>query len=248
MKRISTLALPLSSRAFAALLVGALAVPATMTGLFRSVDDEGVKIEQSTDLHEAAWNDAARIRANRRGYWLAVEMYNELTRLGYKDLVFPDINDTESIAYYLDKKNFLKEDADATHAAAPEATVEPTAPEASPAPDPFVEYDALPEIYQDLLDGYVDTGRCPPSLRQFHQKGFYDLCTRLLDARINALRSNLAERSANLRGLGSAGLFPVWTMKERLLQLENSLLYEGGTSVRPRTYEGSRPRIQYPTE
>src|SRR3989344_2182361 len=90
-------------RVLVAVLIGVAAVPATMTGLFRSIDDEGVKVEQSVDLHDTAFNDVARLRAARRGYWAAVEMYNELTRLGYTNLTFPDINNMESIQFYLHK-------------------------------------------------------------------------------------------------------------------------------------------------
>ncbi len=229
-------------RLLVAVLVGVAAVPATMTGLFRSIDDEGVKVEQSEDLHSKASNDVARLRAARRGYWLAVEMYNELTRLGYTNLTFPNINDMASIRFYLNRENYVHgETTDKASLAAASEEVDAV----EEAPTAREEYKALPEIYQDLLDGYVDTGRCPPSLRQFHEKGFYELCHRLLDEHIDAIRSNLAERSAYLRGIGRLDVPFAWTMKERLINLEESLLFENGTSIHPRTYKGSRPRLNY---
>ena len=235
-----------TTRVLVAVLVGVAAVPATMTGLFRSIDDDGTQVEQSVDLRDTAINDISRVRAARRGYWAAVEMYNELTRLGYTNLTFPNINDAESIGFYLNKKNFVKGETtdEAPLAAAPEEAVD--APEELPTAQE--ELNALPEIYRRLLEGYVDTGRCPGSLRQYHIAGFYNLCVRLLDEHIDAIRSNLAERSAYLRGIGTLGVPSAWTMKERLIRLEESLLYENGTSVHPRTYEGSRPRIDYRNE
>jgi|TARA_Y100000310_G_scaffold175693_1_gene175785 hypothetical protein len=232
------------SRALVAALIGVIAIPTAITGLFQSIDDDGINTVPVIDLRHRALNDASRVRYVRRNYWRAVGIYNELVRLGVEDLSPPDINDNDSINYYLDPENFAAvEGFGATvHAAAPLGEGDGYVSSISEAQR---EYNNLAERYRDLLDGYMTTRFCPGTLRQYHLAGFYELCNTLLDEHIAGLQPSLLERSSYLRGFNSVGFAPLRTLRNRLEVLEESLIYEGGTSVRPRTHSGFRPRPDY---
>ena len=226
-----------------AVLVGVIAVPTAMTGLFQSIDDDGINSVPVIDLRHRAARDADRVRQLRRDYWQAVDIYNELNRLGIDNPGPPDINNQESIEYYLTPDNFVgTEVSDMLHASAEEEE----APALQPITQAEREYSALPEIYRDLMDGYLTTSRCPGTLRQFHLAGFYDLCLRLLDERTEATAPRLNYLFKKLDGFHSLGVAPLRNLGKRLESLQDSLLYEGGTSVRPKTHDGSgRPRLDY---
>lgn len=215
-----------------------------MTGLFQSIDDDGTNAVPLIDLHQRAINDRSRVRYIRRNYWRAVGVYNELIRLGVEGINPPDINDTDSVNYYLDPENFAHVEGMGTpvHAAAP---LEEGDGYVSTISSAQAEYRSMPERYRDLLDGYITTGFCPGSLRQYHLAGFYDLCTTLLDEHVAAVSPSLINRSVYLRGFQSLGFAPLRNLRNRLEVLEESLIYEGGTSVRPRTHSGFRPRLNY---
>lgn len=233
------------SRALIAALIGVVAIPTAMTGLFQSVDDDGINVVPVMDLRQSALEDASRVRYIRRNYWRAVDIYNELVRIGAEDLVPPSIYDLDSINYYLDPKNFSGVDGadDIVHAAAP---IEEGDGEIVILSDAEAEYNALPEMYRDLLDGYMTTSRCPGSLRQFHLAGFYDLCKRLLDERAATNVNNLLQRSAYLRGFQPVGYAPLRNLRNRLENLQESLIFDDGTSVRPRWHsvDGFRPSLR----
>ena len=230
-----------ASRVLLATLIGVIAIPAATTGLFRSIDDDGVNVVPGYDLRFNAYNDRAEIRSWRRKYWRAVGIYNELNRLGVEDIVAPEINNTDSINYYLNPENFSAvEGMDTIHAAAPEE-----GGYLQSVSDAQRDYRNLSERYRDLLDGYVTTGICPVKLQQYHLAGFYDLCVALLREHNEAVAPNLLDRSAYLRGFQSLGYAPLRNLRNRLEVLEESLIYEGGTSVRPRTHSGHRPRLDY---
>lgn len=226
------------SQVFAALLVGVIAVPAAMTGLFQSMDIVSPStVVPGFSIYRTAVKDAARVRQLRRDYWRAVGIYNELDRIGVEDVYPPDINDPESIAYYLDSSNFrLRGDSDESlFGAAPERSIS----------DAMATYNALSERYRDLLDGYVSTRRCPGTLRQYHMAGFYELCNDLLDENIAATMPTVLERSSYLRGFNSLGESPTRSLRQRLLMLEESLHIKGA-SIRPQGTPGQRrPRITY---
>jgi hypothetical protein len=226
------------SQVFAALLVGVIAVPTAMTGLFQSMDAVGsTTVVPGFSVYQTAVKDATRVRQLRRDYWRAVGIYNELDRIGVADVYPPDINDAESIAYYLDASNFLSTgDVDETlFGAAPEGGIS----------DAMATYNALPERYRDLLDGYVSTRRCPGTLRQYHMAGFYELCHDLLDENIAATMPTVLERSSYLRGYNAVGNSPSRSLRERLLMMEESLNVKGA-SIRPQGTPGQhRPRITY---
>jgi hypothetical protein len=228
------------SRVLVAALIGAVAIPTAMTGLFQSIDDEGINAVPVIDLHQRAINDRSRVRYVRRSYWRAVGIYNELNRLGIEDLSPPDINDIDSINYYLDPSNFvaIESASEVVHGAAPYGG----SGYLSSVSDAKREYNNLSERYRDLLDGYITTGFCPGTLRQYHLAGFYNLCVTLLDEHIAAVQPSLLDRSSYLRGFQSLGFAPLRNLRHRLKVLEESLIYEGGTSVRPRTHSGFRPR------
>ena len=234
------------SRVLTAVLVGVIAVPTAMTGLFAPADSDDTETQAlMQDITRTAINDAGRIRYVRRNYWTAVDVYNELTRLGYEGLIPPNINKPNSIAYYLDSENFDLDEQDILHGSAP---VDPdylvTVSQARH------EYNMLPEMWRDLIDGYINTQFCAPTLSQYNVYGqedvdIYDLCVRLLDERIAAVTPNLLDRSAYLRGFNRLGFAPIRTLRNRLQILEESLLFEGGTSTRPRYHDGHRPRLDY---
>lgn len=234
-----------ASRVALAALIGVVAIPTAMTGLFQSIDDDGINTVPVVDMRQNALNDAARVRAVRRNYWRAVDVYNELVRLGYTNLVPPRIYDTESIHYYLDPENFAGMDG-AQEVVFSSAPVEGSDEYVAMISDAEAEYNALPERYRDLLDGYIATSRCPGSLRQYHLAGFYDLCTRLLDEHLAQRQPNLFDRSAYLRGFQPVGFAPLRNLRNRLQSLQESLLFENGTSVRPRTHDtdGFRPSLR----
>lgn len=223
------------SQVFAALLVGVIAVPAAMTGLFQSMDTiTSSTVVPGYSVYQTAVQDAARVRQLRRDYWRAVGIYNELDRKGVEGVYPPDINDAESIAYFLDASNFNGGDVDmgeTLYGAAPSNAMN--------------DYNALPERYRDLLDGYVSTRRCPGTLRQYHLAGFYELCLDLLDENIAATMPTVLERSSYLRGFNSVGTSPVRTLRNRLMMMEESLNVKGA-SIRPLGVPGQRrPRITY---
>lgn len=232
------------SRALVAAIIGVIAIPTTMTGLFQSIDDDGINAVPLIDLHQRAINDRSRVRHMRRNYWRAVGVYNELHRLGVEGIVPPDVNDVDSVNYYLDPENFAEVEGltDVVHAAAPTEAGDGYISSVSTAK---AQYRALSERYRDLLDGYITTGFCPETLRYYHLAGFYDLCTALLDEHIAEVSPSLLNRSVYLRGFQSVGFAPLRNLRNRLEVLEESLLYEGGTSTRPRTHSGYRPRLDY---
>lgn len=222
------------SQVFAALLVGVIAVPTAMTGLFQSMD----MISSSTavpgiSIYKTAIQDAARVRQLRRDYWRAIDIYRELDRMGI-DVSPPDINDEEAIEYFLNAANFVVSDEEAEealHGAAPSSATD--------------DYNALSERYRDLLDGYISTGRCPGTLRQYHLANFYELCVDLLDEHIAATMPTVLERSVYFRGVSGAETPPIQTLRHRLMMMEESLNVKGA-SIRPQGTPGqSRPRIEY---
>lgn len=231
------------SRALVAAMIGVIAIPTAMTGLFQSIDDDGVNAVPIVNLHQKAIHDRTRVRSARRNYWRAVGVYNELHRLGVEGIVPPDVNDSDSVHYYLNPDNFSHVDGltDSIHAAAPTTVGDGYISSVSSAK---AQYRALSERYRDLLDGYITTGFCPTSLRNYHLTGFYDLCTTLLDEHIVEVSPSLLNRSVYLRGFQSVGFAPLRNLRNRLEVLEESLLYEGGTSTRPRTHSGYRPRLE----
>ncbi len=220
-----------------AALVSILAVPTTMTGLFQSIDDDGYNAVPVEDMRVQALQDASRVRQLRRDFWRAVEVYKELVRMGNENLVPPTVNDEELIRYYLDPANFADADAQAHAAAEEETDVVATISDAK------VQYNALLPRYQYLLDGYISAGYCPRSLAQYHLTGFYDLCTSLLDEHIAVTDTGILERGAFLRGYQSVGYAPLRSLRNRLENLQESLMYQDGTSIHPRSVQGNtRPR------
>lgn len=239
------------SRVLAAVLVGVIAVPTAMTGLFQSIDDDGINVNtQTIDLRSKAINDAGRVRFMRRNYWRAVDIYNELVRLGYDNLIPPDINDVRSIEYYLTPENFTEaEVVDVIHASAPEEEGVDAGYLVAISQTQH-EFNMLPSRWQDLVEGSVDSSFCAPTLSNYTVHGhedidLYDLCVSMLDEHIANTQPNLFQRSAYLRGFNSVGFAPLRNLKNRLKVLEESLLFEGGTSTRPRNHDGYRPRLDY---
>ena len=218
------------SQVFAALLIGVIAVPTAMTGLFQSVDSV---ISPEDAIYQSALQDRVRVRQVRREYWQAVDVYNTLKNAGVKGLQLPNINEPQSIAVLLDAEQSLKEGGnfgEPVFGAAPTEDTQTT--------DVWMEYDALLEQYRDLLDGYVNTGRCPDTLKQYHIAGFYDLCIRLLDEAIATSTSTILQRGEYMRDVT-----PVYTLRQRLRMLEESL---NGASIRPLGTPGQyRPRLDY---
>jgi len=222
------------SQVFAALLIGVIAVPTAMTGLFQSVDSTTTPEDA---IYQSALQDRVRVRQARREYWQAVDVYNTLRSAGVEGIYRPEINDPESIRLLLDSENFLKNDDfdEPVFSAAPA--------ENTKSKDLWVEYDALLEQHRDLLDGYISTRRCPDTLKQYHVEGFYDLCQRLLDETIATSASTVLQRGAYMRDLIPAQQSPVQTLRQRLQMLEESL---NGASIRPQGTPGQhRPRLDY---
>lgn len=226
-------------RALVAVIVSAIAVPTAMTGLFpRSVDFGSDPVPQ---LRMLAERDAGRVRYVRRHYWQAVDTYNELQRFGYENLLPPDINDIDSIEYYLNLDNFDGSDTEVLRGSAPEEGEEDVDV------DYLVDlsnlhhtYSMLPEMWRDLIDGYISTQMCAPTLSKYTVRGYedvdlYDMCVRLLDERLAVIQPDLFGRSAYLRGLRSIGVTPINQLQLRLQSLENQLTV-------PRTHTGGRPR------
>ena len=226
------------TRVLAAVIISSVAIPAAMTGLFPrmiSADDA-----PAIQIRDTAYNDAGRVRFMRRNYWKAVDTYNELTRFGYENLLPPDINNPESIEFYLNLDNFDGSLEEAVHSAAGEKgdidtdylkTVSETSH----------TYSLLPEMWRDLIDGYINTQMCAPTLAQYKVSGYedvnlYELCSTLLDERLALLQPNLFQRSSYLRGIRSIGVEPINSLRNRLDSLEGQL-------QAPRTHDGYRPRL-----
>lgn len=228
------------SRALVAVLIGVIAVPTAMTGLFQSIDDDGVNAVPLIDLRTKARHDASRVRQLRRDYWQAVDIYNETERLDIDNIGPPDINNHKSIQYYLNPENFAVYEAmSGVHAAASEPSIISDAERA---------YRALPETYRDLMDGYITAGYCPnpAGLINRYPVQFIEICQSLLEERKEATMPRLNFSSKSLDGFQPVGYAPLRNLRNRLENLEESLLYEGGTSVRPRTHNRvTRPRLDY---
>ena len=222
------------SQLFAALLIGVIAVPTAMTGLFQSMDST---VSPEDAIYQSALQDRVRVRQVRREYWRAVEIYNKLRSAGVEGIYLPKINDPESIQALLDSENFLTDDdlGEPVFSAAPQSDTRTK--------DTWLEYDALLEQHRDLLDGYMSTRRCPDALKQYHVAGFYDLCIRLLDETIATSTSTVLQRGAYMRDFIPAQQNPAHTLRQRLEMLEESLR---GASVRPQGTSGQhRPRLDY---
>lgn len=214
------------SRAFVAALVGVIAIPTVMTGV-------NVTQPLHRDIYNSARNDAARVRTMRRNYWKAVDIYKDLVRVGFDDMELspPNVNDVDSISFYINEEYLLK-------AAAPTSEEE-----LAEGHTPKEQYDALTETYRDLLDGYMTYQYCPLTLKQFHLSGFYELCTKLLEERLASVTENLLQRSAFLRGKRRADNRGI-SLKDRLRVLENTLLNATNGSNRPQGSVGQRrPRL-----
>lgn len=227
-------------RALVAALIGVVAVPTAMTGLFQSIDDDGINAVPVMDLRFKAKNDRTRVRQLRRSYWQAVDIYNETVRLGVDNIGPPDIADRASIDYYLDPENFSAYDEmGAVHSAAADRAAAPGRPS-----EARKKYRALAEQYRDLLDGYITAGYCPKKLTEFHIAGMYELCSELLAERKAVISPKINFQQKAIDGFHSVGVAPIRNLQNRLRNLQESLLYEGGTSVRPKYHQRpSRPRF-----
>lgn len=218
-----------------ALLVGVVSMPAASMALFQSTDDDGVNLPVTIDLHKRAWENRDKVRSIRRNYWRAVEIYRYLDAQGVENLYPPDVNDIESVNMYLNPEIFEQYNVDVFH---------PSAGEPGSFSDAKLRYKQLSERWQDQLDGFITSGRCPESIRRHPVSGFYDLCVDLLDDHIAGTRQDLRLRSAYLRGYHSLGYSNMRNLRRRLEYLEESLNVDGAY-VRPRTHSGNRPRLDY---
>ena len=116
--------------------------------------------------------EKARRRAVReqRQYWDAVDVYHELQIMGVTNLPDPDIGVRSSYEPYLDPA-YVEALIESSHGAADEYT--------------GLTYEDLLREDQDLMDGFMLTGRCPESLRRPRfLPGFYELCEVMLDKKI----------------------------------------------------------------
>ncbi len=235
------------SRALVAALIGVVAIPTAMTGLFQSIDDDGYNAVPVLDLRTRALRDRNRVSQVRRNYTRAVYIYNELNRLGYTDLYPPTVNDMESIEFYLDPSNFLSTISEYDQALFGSAPVQEAGEVAFAISDSRALYNALPEKERDLIDGYITSRRCPGSIRQYQMAGFYQICQDLLDETIVSTRESVISRGAYLRGFNSLGWAPLRNLKERLTLLQESLNIEGAYVRPPRGITGGnyRPRLDY---
>lgn len=225
--------------AFLAVMIGVLSVPVATTALFQSIDNDTAPANTMsvTDLRQDALEDAVRVRTMRRRYWRAVEIYNEMVRGGMTNLVAPDINDPISVDWYLRYAAGEELPALPTRAAAPEeASVSMENGE--------LVFELLPERDQDLIEGYVNTGRCSVTLKTHepaYGEAFYELCLAILDARIAVQNKTVVDRAAQLRSLQRVQHNQMDVLRQRLRVLEESLTVDGA-AVRPRTHDG-RPRL-----
>lgn len=221
------------SRPLLAMLIGVIAVPTVMTGYIRT-QVPSANGTQFQEIYRRAAGDVRRVRDLRRDYWEAIAVYNDLREIEFNDfeLIPPDVNDRESINFYLDSSNFDGTAVEGLHSAAPDVTARD-------------EYNRLSERYRDFLDGYIATGYCPPTLKQYHLSGLYSLCTRLIDDRIAAIQPDLIQRSEQIRRSSYKSSYETSTLKDRLRMLETTLLKstQGGV-LRPTGAEGqTRPRL-----
>lgn len=145
-----------------ALLVGIVAVPLTSTALFIQQDVLENADISGVELRKRAMDDRARLRAQRRLYWQAVEVFQEKSNNGV-DVTMPDVNDPASM-----DRVFDAEKEEAVHEAAPVVTSLTT--------------DQLNTQDRGLLRRYTRAGFCPDALRGFPIPGFYDLCVALVGA------------------------------------------------------------------
>lgn len=231
------------SRVLVAVLVGLIAVPTVMTGWFGAVQDDRNLMQI---IQQTAVSDAGRVRYIRRNYWRAVDVYNELVSIGREGLIPPDINNIASIEYYLDPENYAEEQEN-VHASAPDAP-EGETEYLRAISDAQHTYNMLPEFLRDRLDGYINTRFCAPTLSTYRVRSsedlnLYTLCVRLLDERIADLAPRVLQRGTYLRGYYPVGFSQARSLKHRLENLQQSLLHDDGTSVRPSTYEEYRPRV-----
>lgn len=220
MKHFSFSELRLSRLAIALLTLVAIAPVAA--SLHASVMQKTVN--GGVTMKEQAIQDTSRVRQARRDFWRAVDVYRRLLQEGATNLAPPEINDTESIEFYLSLENG--------------GSLKGAAPESIPViSDTRVRYNALSEWERDRLDAYVAMGFCPLKLKEYFIEGYYDLCTELVAERKDNARPQVDLSVVERQSMRTINGSPIQTLRMRLKLLDQSL-------SAPRTYKGTaRPRI-----
>ncbi|MBU0458923.1 hypothetical protein KJ652_03100 [Patescibacteria group bacterium] len=173
--------------------------------------------EERTTVRETALVDKVRLRKQRREYWQAMKMFQHRTKAGEEDLVPPDMNDYESITWYLSGEKV-------------EIEIEEVRP-AAPAPEPVVEVvpepktsslttDELGEKERHLLRRYMNANNCPETLKDYSLEGFYELCLSVTKAPTTLPRQGL---SNPIQWLNRDKVNYIPTMKLRMQMLEQAL-------------------------
>ena len=145
-----------------ALLVSIASIPLTTEALFRSQHDDGTRLEVGVpDVQKVAKDDTTDRRLRSREYHKAIELYRDRLKRGEMGLIKPDINDSATVDFYLQK---VEEEAD--HSAASEKRTD------------VVTDQNISDDDRLLLRRYERAGYCPESLKNY-VSGFYELCVKL---------------------------------------------------------------------
>jgi len=174
------------SAVFAFVLSASVAVPLSTYAIFRSQDERGFLYENVPSQTERARQNRAALQLRRRQYHQAIELYRELRKRGEEGLVKPDINEPETVEFYL-------------KGATPAVGV-PAVTEETPKPSTLQMSDLSLEDKQ-LLRRYERAGTCPESLRKYIP-GFYELCRSLVGEKLHEKpRTGILNDLARLKSL-----------------------------------------------
>ncbi|MDO8649091.1 MAG: hypothetical protein Q7R81_04910 [Candidatus Peregrinibacteria bacterium] len=164
MKYLENLSKEAVAQLMVAMVAVVIAVPLTTQALFRGQDQDGFSVESQPDMRERANADREERLQIRLRYHKALEIYRDLLKVGEKDLIKPDVNDPDTVDFYLDTPGYDEELVD--HEA---ARRKPTT----------LQIEQVSKDDRLLLRRYERARQCPESLKNYID-GFYELCLSLV--------------------------------------------------------------------
>jgi len=159
-------------RAIAASLIVVMSAPLAMNILAtiqRNGDLEGTvgdisNMESRIPNRAGAIKNRAMQRKQQREYWEAMKLYQYRIRDGEEGLTPPEVNDYQSILFYLRNEQIPAQPKEEVHGSAEEKGVS------------SLQVEDLGEKERHLLRRYQRANNCPSTLANYGLAGFFELC------------------------------------------------------------------------
>ena len=159
-------------RAIAASLIVIMSAPLAMNilatiqrnGEFGGTVGDISNMESRIPNRVGAIKSRASQRKQQREYWNAMKKYQYRIRDGEEGLVPPDVNDYQSILFYIRDKQLPAQSKEEVHGSAGEEGVS------------SLQVEELGEKERHLLRRYQRANNCPDTLVNYGLAGFYNLC------------------------------------------------------------------------